>query len=57
MTYTILDEDRKAMGEKRNYNLAILKVKEDYDSFKLLQEEGLEVDGQKFTFDFFRWRL
>ena len=42
------------MGERRNYNLAILKVKEDNDSFKLLQEVGLEVDGQKLTFDLFR---
>ena len=34
ITYTILNEGRKAMGERGNYCLAILKVAEDYHSLE-----------------------
>ena len=32
--YTILNEKRKAMADKGNYSLAIIKIKEDYDNIR-----------------------
>ena len=32
--YTILNEKRKAMADRGNYSLAIVKIKEDYDSIR-----------------------
>ena len=62
-TYTLLNQGHKAMGERGNHCLAIVKVKEDYENIQAsLQdieremrevfEEGLIVDGRLYKVDY-----
>ena len=61
-TYTIINEGRKAMSERGNYCLAIIKVKEDYDDLRnslsdickeMRELKEVFIDGKVIQLDYY----
>ena len=62
ITYTILNEKNRAMSEKGNYLLAVIKTKESYDTLaeslsniieEMEQTKSINVDGTTYDLEYF----